>query len=216
MQAASLRSDLLGTLGELHLNWLFPSLVRQGMGVFGWLDADMPFAGYLVWTAMALMLLGAALLVGSRHDRSTLAAMVAAGLVLTVAVAALLMQPIGFLPQARQLLPVVVALPLVAGEVLFRQGPRFSSLRLGNLIFFFALLGGAVQGLGWYANAHRQAVGVSGPWLFLGQAQWSPPLGWFFWLLAVALGSLALVAFGTVAWCLGVASGVKAAQRRAA
>jgi hypothetical protein len=187
------------------------------MGVFGWLDADMPFAGYLVWTAMVLMLLGAALLVGSQHDRLTLAAMVSAGLVLTVAVAALLMQPIGFLPQARQLLPVVVALPLVAGEVLFRQGPRFSSLRLGNLVFFFALLGGAVQALGWYANAHRQAVGVSGPWLFLGQAQWSPPLGWFFWLLAVALGSLALLAFGTAAWCLSVAPvGLQAAHRRAA
>jgi hypothetical protein len=177
----------------------------------------MPFAGYLVWTAMALMLLGAALLVGSRHDRSTLAAMVAAGLVLTVAVAALLMQPIGFLPQARQLLPVVVALPLVAGEVLFRQGPRFSSLRLGNLVFFFALLGGAVQALGWYANAHRQAVGVSGPWLFLGQPQWSPPLGWWLWLLAVAVAGGALVAFGTVAWCLGIASArMRAAHHRAA
>jgi hypothetical protein len=215
MQVARLPSDLAGTLGELR--WLVPALVQQGMGIFGWLDADMPFAGYLVWTAMVLMLLGAAFRVGSRHDRWTLVTMIAAGLLLTVAVSALLMRPIGFRPQARQLLPVAVALPLVAGEVLFRQGPRFPSLRLGNLVFFFALLGGAVNGLGWYANAHRHAVGVSGPWLFLGQAQWSPPLGWFPWLLAVALGSLALVAFGTAAWCLSVApAGLQAAHRRAA
>lgn len=215
LEVARLPGDLLGTLGELR--WLVPALVRQGMGVFGWLDADMPFAGYLVWTAMVLMLLGAAFRVGSRRDRWTLALIVAAGLLLTVAVSALLMQPIGFRPQARQLLPVAVALPLVAGEVLLRQGPRFASLRLINLVFFFALLGGAVQGLGWYANAHRQAVGVSGPWLFLGQAQWSPPLGWFFWLLAVVLACLAVVAFGTVAWRRSLApAGVRAAHRWAA
>ncbi len=189
--------ELVGSLGELR--WLLPSLLRQGIGVFGWLDTTMPAGAYLAWGVILLMVLGTAYRMGSQRNRWTLTVMILSGIALVLALSALLMRPIGFRPQARQLLPVATALPLFAGELILLHRRRFASLRPRNLVFYVAILAGAVQGLAWYTNARRHAVGAPGPWLFLGHEQWSPPLGWRIWLLAVMVATTALVAFGVLA-----------------
>jgi hypothetical protein len=51
------------------------------------------------------------------------------------------------------------------------------------------MLAALVQGVAWYANARYAAVGVDGPWNFIGEAQWSPPWGWEPWLGLVAAGA---------------------------
>jgi Predicted membrane protein (DUF2142) len=48
----------------------------------------------------------------------------------------------------------------------------------------------AVQLLAFTANAHRYAVGVNGPWLFLDASQWSPPGGWPVWCAGAAVAVL--------------------------
>jgi hypothetical protein len=54
-------------------------------------------------------------------------------------------------------------------------------------------LAAIVQLAGWYANAHRYAVGTDGSWLFVGGAEWSPAGGWVPWLVLAVSGTTLLV-----------------------
>jgi hypothetical protein len=96
----------------------------------------------------------------------------------------------GYGAQGRHVLPVLVLVPLWAGEVLRRRPEG-----LGWLVPAAAVLWAPGQAVAWLSNARRAAVGTDGSWWFFGAAEWSPPGGWWVWAaLAAAGAALGLVA----------------------
>jgi hypothetical protein len=102
----------------------------------------------------------------------------------------------GYGAQGRHVLPVLVLVPLWAGEVLRRHaGGRSFALPIAGA----AVLCAGGQTLAWWIAARRSAVGTDGPWLFTGSAEWSPPGGWWPWAALAALGALLVLAGGLLA-----------------
>lgn len=177
------------SLGDLR------RVLTEVIGVFGALDSPMPAFAYLLWLAAMAALLVAAMRFGRRRERVVVMALGAGAVVLTLAVAVLNLALTGFGMQGRYILPVVVTLPLLAGEVWARRQPT-SPLSLRSVRRRWALLlslAGGLQAVAWYANGRRAAVGTDGPWLFMGSSEWSPSTGWYPLALLVVLASLVLV-----------------------
>ncbi|MBW3574391.1 MAG: DUF2142 domain-containing protein [Actinobacteria bacterium] len=174
-------------LGEL------PEVYRQHVGVFGWLDTQLPTEAYLVWS-LGLGAIGvSAMVLGSARQRLVLAVLALASVMLSVVVSAALIRPTGFGMQARYVMPLTVVVPLFAGEVVRSQWARVRSWVLRAALWPAVAAVAGVQFLAWYTNARRQAVGTDGPKLFLGAAEWQPPLGWLAWMVLALLGSALLV-----------------------
>jgi hypothetical protein len=89
-------------------------------------------------------------------------------------------------------LPVLVAVPLLAGELAYR---RREELRRGLLVAI-PVAAAVVQFAAFYLNGRRSAVSIDGPLLFLGRADWSPPVGWGFVLAVAAAGTAAIASIG--------------------
>jgi len=181
---------------------LLPSLrdlrrvLAEVIGVFGSLDSPMPAFAYVLWLVMLGALVLTALGMGRRRDRVVLVALGAALIPLTLAVAVLNLAETGFGMQGRYVLPVVVTLPLLAGDVLARRrrgaGGPFPQ-RLPALLF--GVVGG-LQAVAWYANARRAALGTDGTWLFMGTSEWSPSTGWYPLAVLVVVAVVAFVVCG--------------------
>lgn len=126
-----------------------------------------------------------------------LVVLLAGAVVAPVAFYALFTRPTGFGLQGRQLLPALVLVPLLAGEMVYRSAtvnaPR---ARVGVLQRSVPMLVAIVQIGAWWVNARRFAVGDHGPFWFFAHPAWSPPAGWTPWLTAVilAVACLSIVA----------------------
>ena len=175
-----------------------PAIYRQGIGVFGWLDTNMNPVAYWLWTALLVMVVALALLVGRRRQRLVLGGLLAATVAVTVGLA-VLNRPTGFGVQARYVLAFAAVVPLVAGEYLFANRSRLGHVASRWLPLAAAIAMALIQVGGWYANARRHAVGVEGPRLFFAEPEWSPPLGWIPWLALTVTGAAFLVAAMAVA-----------------
>jgi hypothetical protein len=105
----------------------------------------------------------------------------------------------GWTVQGRHVLPLTAVLPLLAGEVLASRVVATARARAWALA---AVAGVAVlQGVAWWANAHRSAVGTLGPVWFWRAPEWSPVLGWWPWTgLVLAGAGLLLVSVTSRAW----------------
>lgn len=198
-----------GHAGSLvHLGNLVPAVnlasaqavayTLEEVGVFGWLDTNMPGAVYWFWIAVIGAV--AILAVARGTYREGIGVIVAAGLVAatTIGLAAVLIASSNFVGQGRYFLPVAVFIPLLACDVL---GANTSDIWWPGLALT-AFAGWAiaiVQALAWWENARRYAVGRGGPigFLFHG-ALWSPGGGWLPWACLAALGCSAMGA----AFCL--------------
>jgi hypothetical protein len=173
-----------------------PEMYRQHIGVFGWLDTQLPIGGYLLWSYGLAVLLVSATVLGTTRQRVVLAVLALASAALTVVISAGLIRPTGFGMQARYVMPLTVVVPLFAGEVVHAQWTRVRSWVVRAPLWLAVAAVGGVQLLGWYTNARRQAVGTAGPKLFVGVAEWEPPLGWLPWmLLALAASATLCIAF---------------------
>ncbi len=172
------RSGLRGGIGQFRDS--SPELI----GRFGYLEYDLPGLVLLAWAAVALGLLALGLRAAPRPRRLALLAAVAAAAALPVALYVLVIRHTGFGLQGRHVLPVLAALPLLAGELAARRPP---SARL------LAAAGGvlaAAQLAAWWFNARRSAVGIDGPVWFSGAAEWAPPGGWLPWALCALAGAV--------------------------
>jgi hypothetical protein len=187
---------------ELFRRWLGPSVrelptvVRENVGVFGPLNVSMRPEAYLLWVLLAMLLVVAALVLGRGRERAavvlTLVAWPAGAVVLSAAV----IHQTGFGMQGRYVAPLVLAVPLVAGEVVLRHRARVSAEVAAVTVGVVTAAAAVVHLLGWYANARRWAVGTNGPRLFLGRAAWAPPGGWWAWLATACAGAALLAAAG--------------------
>ncbi len=171
-----------------------PLVLREQVGVFNYLEVSMPLLAYGLWGALAVALFTSALLVGSRRQRLHLLLAGVAALTLPVLLVATTMRHTGFSLQGRYVLSFSVVVPLLAGEILVRRYDRLRALDARQLFLPFALVAGFVQFVAWWTNARRFAVGIRGPRWFLPSAEWSPPLGWWPWLLLAVTGVCLLMA----------------------
>jgi hypothetical protein len=173
-----------------------PEVLRQQIGVFGWLDAAMPTAAYAAWRMLLVVLVTLGVLVATGRARRAFVATVVGAALVTVGLGAAVVHQTGFGMQGRYVLPVVVAVPLVAGELLARRRSRLGAALPPHLPAVVASLTAAIHLVGWYANGRRQAVGVRGPVWFIGRGAWSPPGGWAAWAVVALIGASALALGG--------------------
>jgi len=97
--------------------------------------------------------------------------------------------------QARYTLAIGLLAPLLGCHIIAEREDLLP--KAGQQLFTCAITAAAgLQLASWYVNAHRYAVGRSGPWLFLLDADWSPPMGWSIWLAVAVTGSLLILAGG--------------------
>jgi hypothetical protein len=189
------RTSVTDALGPSWGN--LDEIARQAVGVFGALDAPMPRGGAWLWLALLVALAATALFVGGRRERLSVLALPAGAVVVTL-VMSVVLREIGPL-QGRYALPFLVLVPLWYGEVVLRRRDKLpAELAVALPVLVFAGAAG-VHVLGWWSSSRRFAVGDSGAWVFLGDAQWSPPGGWLPWTLLVALAAAAYLATGMAA-----------------
>jgi len=187
------RTEPLSLALRQSIRWI-PEWVREQIGVFQYLETPMPGAAYLVWFAVFAALVAFALRVGTGRDRLVLSVALAAALAVPVILNAVALRPIGWAVQGRHVLPLTVACPLLAGEIVWRTR-RWPPTRAGRSIgLAVAASCAVVHFVGFYANARRSSVGTAGSWLFPLHPEWSPPLGWWPWLLLAAAGAALITA----------------------
>jgi len=172
-----------------------PGVLRQAVGDFGALDTPLPVPVVLVWWALVAALVAGGLRLGGRRERVAIAGLGVVVLALTVAVDVGERQT-GYSVQGRHVLPALVALPLLAGEVVWGRRAAVGAQALARLsIAGFALVAG-VHFVAWWTSARRWAVGTDGPLLFTSAVEWAPPGGWAPWIATAALAAVLLAAAG--------------------
>jgi hypothetical protein len=167
-------------------------VLRQQIGVFDYLEVDMPSVAYATWTALTCSLLVFAWTIGTDRERSLLTIATVVTLALPVALVAATMRHTGFPLQGRYVLAVSVVVPLLAGEIIVRRQDRLRA-QAKRLLPLLIAVAAVVQLVGWWANARRFAVGRNGPRWFLDAAEWSPPWGWWPWMILAITGASLLV-----------------------
>lgn len=187
-----LRQSLLEGLGALG------HVFRENVGIFGSLAVPMPFLAYAAWWAAFFALAGAAWSLGPRRERWLLAGLFLAAAAAPVVFHAAAYRHSGFGLQGRYFLPFLVAVPLVAGEIVYRARARLELLNAQWLVPAVTGLVAAIHLVSWYWAARRAAVGVSGPVVFPGRSEWAPPGGWPLPALLAAAGAVLLVAALTI------------------
>ena len=181
-----LPSGLLGAASGL------PEVMRQFIGVFGWLDTGLPTLAYLVWRLLVVVVITLALLVGNRRERLVMVGTVLGLIAATLAVA-LSVRQTGFGVQGRYVLPIAVGVPLVAGEIIRLNRAKLAMMLPRRTPEAVAVLAGTIHAVAWYSNARRHTVGVPRSAPVLRDAEWSPPLGWVPWFAVTLSGAAALV-----------------------
>jgi hypothetical protein len=171
---------------------------RELFGVFGWADTTMHPLGYAALVALVAALLLLAWRVATIRERLLLLVLLVVPLLIGAGISALIEADFGR-AQGRWLLPVAVAAPLFAGELVFRNRDRLSGRLLSWAMPVTCCVVGAVQAQAWWMNGRRHAVGADGPINFLSHPAWSPPQGWGIWLALALVGAAALAAFGFAA-----------------
>jgi hypothetical protein len=186
------------TLGEAIREWWHAA--TDLIGRFGYLEVHVPLGWTLAWFALAAAIVLLALRIGTRRDRIVLAtATVAFGALLPIAFWLVQYRHTCFDLQGRQLLPLVVAVPLLAGELIWRRRAAIGARPGARLFALTAVMAGVVQLAAWWTDARRSAVGTRGSLLFLDGAKWAPPGGWLLWVVVAVAGGLSLALAGVAA-----------------
>lgn len=203
----------LGTLGHsLDQVNLFVQYMREMVGTFGYTESLMTEPAYFAWEILVVCVFAVALVIGTRRERLLLVGLFVGGFVACALLAALY-GPQGF--EGRYILPWAVSVPLLSGEVLYRNRARWGALEPRHLVLYGAVLTALVQFVGFYYNARRQAVGQFGPLFFLQSAAWQPAGGWILWLAIAAGGATLIVIAGMRAAGVGGADDRQAIRQGA-
>jgi hypothetical protein len=126
-----------------------------------------------------------------RRERILLLSAAVACVVVPLVLHAVLKASAGITLQGRHILPLLVLVPLLAGEMILRGRPAAA---LSRRLTWLVVPAAGVQVVAWYDNAHRAAVGQDGPLAFFAHAQWRPPAGWYVWIVLVIIAAASLAA----------------------
>jgi hypothetical protein len=189
-------STYLGNIGGSIA--ALPGWFHDQIGLLGWVELPVPDAVAITWWCLIVGMLITALVVGTWRQRAVLTLAVVGDLVVTVLLGAVLLADSGLPSQARYMLPLNIIVVMLAGEIVLQarhRQRRWVSAAVG-VTAVVAVLG---NGVSWWANSQRFAVGVDGPVFFPSHPLWSPPLGWTTWIVVMAIGALALIGAVVVA-----------------
>jgi hypothetical protein len=182
---------------------LFPdqagNYLRGAVGWFGYYVVRLPGPLIVTWAVLLAIVVLAALVVAPGWHRAVLTLATAGAALLATVVFVLIVAQTGFGMQARHVLPVAVILPLLAGDAVQRGRGRVAGWLRRWLLPALVLPLAAIHLVAWWVTARWGAVGPDGPIWFLGDAEWTPPAGWYVWAAVAFLGSLTLVAAGIAA-----------------
>jgi hypothetical protein len=165
-----------------------PAVLVQAVGVFGLGDITLPLGAYVAWGVLVVLGVAAAFVVGRWRDRLALLLAAGAAFGLAVVAQAFVLSPAGWDLTAGFLLPLLGAIPILAGHVLHcaRLRARADALLVGLAVI-------AIQLLAFGESARRYAVGRHGAISFLDTAQWVPAGGWVLWIAVAAAGGLLIL-----------------------
>ncbi len=172
--------------------------MKEMVGLFGWIDAFSPLLTYVIWAVVvgALVVSACARLTGGLEELREVAALVllmVAVIVVPVAIVYREVHRLGIVWQGRDIMPLAVGVPILAGVVLRRYRPlleRHTKAVVATCGAVCALLGVA-SCAAFFEALRRYAVGTNGPIDFLTGA-WHPPLGN---TAALCAGLLAIAVF---------------------
>ncbi len=172
---------------------------HQFVGRFGYLEVGPPRAVTWAWIFAIAIFAVIALYASRPREKVVLVATIFVALAVPIVLFEGLIRNTGFGLQGRHLLAIFAAIPLLSGELIYRRRVMLSRRLKQGMVIVIPLLAGAVQLLSWWIVARRDAVGVNGPFNFLGSAEWSPPVGWGLWALLAIVGSVLVAAYGFMA-----------------
>jgi hypothetical protein len=178
-----------------------PVVLLHQMGMFNYLEFELPQLAYAVWAALALAVAVIAFVVGSNQERIALAVTLAVSIALPVILVAGSMRHTGFGLQGRYVLAFSIVVPLISGEILVTQYQKLKALKADHLFLPFAIGAALVQLVAWGKNAYRFAVGLTGAY-WVGSSEWVPPGGWWPWLILAAAGATLLIAAVPIDWLM--------------
>lgn len=192
--APTLRISPLGP--GLHAGIVqLPSVLQGAVGIFGSLTIFLPLSAYWLWWLLVLTVVAAAIWLGCRRERAVTMAVTVLALVFLVLFEAWIDRFTGFPLQGREVLPVLMLIPLVAGEVVSRNSSRIEHRWSASTVLGVAIgLVAVFQAYAWWCDA-RIVAGAPGTIRFYAHASWSPPMGWLPWIAAAGVGTVALLGF---------------------
>jgi Predicted membrane protein (DUF2142) len=181
-----------------------PPVLQGAVGIFASLTIFLPLAAYWIWWLVVLGLGGMALYLGDRRTKIVWLLVAIVALVFPVLFVAWIDRFTGFGLQGREVLPALLLIPMAAGEVVSLHSSQFGGRRvarvgLGSVIALIAVF----QGYAWWYDA-RSAAGAPHTIRFYAHATWSPPMGWFPWIMSAALGTVALLIFASSEGLAGI------------
>ncbi|HVL98432.1 MAG TPA: DUF2142 domain-containing protein [Egibacteraceae bacterium] len=179
------------------------AIIRHAVGVFGHLDVPLPSVLYWTWWSLTAGLWGLALVVGTMRQRTALALSSAGVLMAPVLLETLVLRHHGFHIQGRHVLPILVIVPLLAGEIVAERRARLPRRSAAVVPAVTSLTVAGVHVLAWYTNGRRAAVGIPGSWAFPLGPEWAPPGSWLPWLAVVVTGSALLAVAALTATATG-------------
>jgi hypothetical protein len=187
-----IRSSLRGGLSQLG------PVLQDAVGHFGALTVLPPRPVLWVWWLLVVALIIGAMAVGGRRVRIGMPILVVLALAFPVLFWAWIDRYSGFGLQGREVLPALLIIPLVAGELISRRQVVFTSHRsahllLGAVVALIAVL----QAYAWWYSA-RAAAGPHRLRFYL-HSTYVPPGGWWPWIAGAAAGTVALLAFAASA-----------------
>jgi hypothetical protein len=170
-------------------------VLKDAVGDFASLTVPVPLAACCVWWSVVIGLLAYALWLGNRRERLVVGMSALLALAFPVLFWAWIDRYSGFGLQGREVLPELMLIPLVPGEVIFRHRSVLSASGPSQLVLAGAIgLLAIFQGYAWWLSA-RAAAGAPGTLRFYAHAIWRPPLGWAPWIVAAVLGVVALLSY---------------------
>jgi hypothetical protein len=188
---------VMGSLGHYLLE-TSPHLWQMVVGVFEWIDTDLPFMAVVAaWFAIVIVLAGAFPDRDRRISRA-LVVLVAATIAYGYVIDFTVFSRVGGLVQGRHLLPLFALWTLVAA--LPAVGSSTSSSRaITRRLRWLTVVSGGVTGLAVLYVARREAVGIGGPLDFFGAAAYRPFAGWALPLGLAAIGVVVAFAVPVIA-----------------
>lgn len=184
-----LGSSLTGGLRQLT------PVLDQAVGVFASLTVPLSSLAWWIWWLLVLAIVAAAMRLADRRERAVMAAVTLLALAFPVLFWAWVDRYTGFGLQAREILPVLMLIPLLAGELLARHRPAVTRLSWTRWATGAAIAAIAVfQAYAWWISAAAAAGGGTSHGLdLLAHPLSSPPLGWVPWIIAAGAGTVALL-----------------------
>ncbi len=195
-------SPLLTSLRQ-GIHWL-PPVLHDAVGTFDSLHVHLPTTAYGIWWALVLCMVATAMVLGTRQERVFVAVLTVLALAFPVLFYAWVDRFTGYGLQGREVLPALMLIPLLSGEIIARHRAMIAQRAWSRplLVATIALIAG-FQAYAWWYDAGRAAANPH-TLDFWRHAGWIPPTGWLLWILCAAFGTAAMLAFAVTEGFAGV------------